>query len=152
MNDENENVKIIETQGSNQNEENLVAVDDNQETLNLEKANPELEFDDQAEGIQPSKKKSIILSNLPTMRNDLINDISEEQIKRREELEKIQLRKTQANLFEKYLNDTGIASAFELIFSEMITKKIPSENHFTYTAGRLRQIGREIEIIKQKNK
>jgi hypothetical protein len=152
MNDENQNVKIIETQGSNQNEENLVAVDDNQETLNLEKANPELEFDDQAEGIQPSKKKSIILSNLPTMRNDLINDISEDQIKRREELEKIQLRKTQANLFEKYLSDTGIASAFELIFSEMITKKIPSENHFTYTAGRLRQIGREIEIIKQKNK
>jgi len=62
-------------------------------------------------------------------------------------------KKAKANIFEKYINDTGIASAFELIFSEIIYKKIAVEDHYTYAAGRLRQIGREIELIKQvKNK
>ena len=78
--------------------------------------------------------------------------ISEEQFKRREELEKVCIRKTQANMFEKYLSDTGIAGAFELLFSELITKKIPAEDHYIYAAGRLRQIGREVESIKNKNK
>ena len=67
-------------------------------------------------------------------------------------MEKVKLRKTQANTFEKYVNDTGIASAFQLIFSEIITKKIPIEDHYTYTAGRLRQIGRELDEINLKNK
>jgi protein-tyrosine phosphatase len=73
-----------------------------------------------------------------------------ESKKRREELEKIKLRKTQANIFEKYLNDTGINTVFQLIFSEIIVKKIPVEDHFSYTAGRLRQISREIDEIKYK--
>lgn len=149
MNDDNENKNITQTQGSNKNEENL---ENNQiqETLNLQKNNLELEFDDYNEGIQPSKKKSIILSNLPKINNDINSYMCEKKFNRIEELEKIELRKAQASLFEKYLGDTGISSAFELIFSEMLTKKIPSENHFTYTAGRLRQIAREIETIKQK--
>lgn len=149
MNDDNENKNITQTQGSNKNEENL---ENNQiqETLNLQKNNLELEFDDYNEGIQPSKKKSIILSNLPKINNDINSEMCEKKLNRIEELEKIELRKAQASLFEKYLGDTGISSAFELIFSEMLTKKIPSENHFTYTAGRLRQIAREIETIKQK--
>lgn len=151
MNDDNENKKITQDQGSNKTEEYL---ENNQiqDALNLQKNNLELEFDDYSEGIQPSNKKSIILSNLPKINNEINSDICEKQLNRIEELEKIQLRKTQASLFEKYLSDTGISSAFELIFSEMLTKKIPSENHFTYTAGRLRQIAREIETIKQKNK
>jgi protein-tyrosine phosphatase len=85
-------------------------------------------------------------------RNEKINKKIIKQISSREELEKVKLRKTQANTFEKYVNDTGIASAFQLIFSEIITKKIPIEDHYTYTAGRLRQIGRELDEINLKNK
>jgi hypothetical protein len=125
---------------------------DNDENNNLEKTYQEELVFDENEEIQPAKKGSIMLMNKPTNDRDSTPDYSEIQIKRREEIEKIQIRKTQANLFEKYLNDTGINSAFELIFSEMITKKIPCEDHYSYSAGRLRQIGREIEILRQKNK
>ena len=71
---------------------------------------------------------------------------------RRENLDKIELRKIQANAFENYINETGISTAFQLIFSELITKKIPVENYYTYTASRLREIGRELEEIKARRK
>jgi hypothetical protein len=48
-------------------------------------------------------------------------------------------------MFERYINDTGISSAFQLIFTELITKNINTDDYFTYAAGRLRQIGREIK-------
>lgn len=67
---------------------------------------------------------------------------------RRQQLNQIELRQIQANAFENYINDTGISSAFQLIFSELITKKIPVENYYTYTASRLREIGRELDEIK----
>ena len=72
----------------------------------------------------------------------------EENNKKREDLDKITLRKTQAQSFEKYIYETGISNAFQLIFSELIIKKIPMENYFSYTASRLRQIGREFDEIK----
>jgi hypothetical protein len=75
------------------------------------------------------------------------NDLNSSQ-GRRENLDKIQLRKIQANAFENYINETGISTAFQLIFSELITKKIPVENYYTYTASRLREIGRELDEIK----
>ena len=79
------------------------------------------------------------------------NDLNSSQ-GRRENLDKIQLRKIQANAFENYINETGISTAFQLIFSELITKKIPVENYYTYTASRLREIGRELEEIKARRK
>jgi hypothetical protein len=54
------------------------------------------------------------------------------------------------NKYEKYLNDSGLPIAFQLIYSEIISKHIQPENFFTYTAMRLRQIGKEIEEMKQK--
>ncbi len=74
------------------------------------------------------------------------------KLTRREEIENIKLRKTQANTFDNYVNDTGISSAFQLIFAEIISKKIPIEDHFSYAAGRLRAIGRDIDDITLKNK
>jgi hypothetical protein len=57
----------------------------------------------------------------------------EERRKKREaELSK------QVSLFEKYIEDSGLTSAFQLIFAEIITKKIPPNNVFTYAAMRLR--------------
>jgi hypothetical protein len=49
-----------------------------------------------------------------------------------------EMKKLQAQYFEKYINETGIAIAFQLIFSELITKKIPVSDYYTYTAKRLR--------------
>jgi len=48
-------------------------------------------------------------------------------------------------VFEKYITETGIAKAFQLIFSELIIKKINTEDFYSYAAGRLRQLGRELQ-------
>jgi hypothetical protein len=76
--------------------------------------------------------------------NEESNNI-EEINKNRENLDKISIRKAQAQAFEKYIYETGISNTFQLIFSELIIKKIPMENYFTYTASRLRQFGRELD-------
>ena len=51
---------------------------------------------------------------------------------------------------EEYLNESGLSLAFNIIFAELISKKILPENFFTYTAMRLTQIGKEIEGLKTK--
>ncbi len=48
-------------------------------------------------------------------------------------------------MFEKYITDTGIGKAFQLIFTELITKKINTEDYYSYAAGRLRQLARELQ-------
>lgn len=53
-------------------------------------------------------------------------------------------RRKQIAAFEKYLSETGIAASFQLIFSEIIAKRIPNSNVFQYAAMRLRQVGSEI--------
>ena len=50
------------------------------------------------------------------------------------------------NLIEEY----GIPMAFNVIFSELISKQIMPENFFTYTSLRLKELGREIEGLKVK--
>lgn len=57
----------------------------------------------------------------------------------------------QAGLFDQYLEDSGLAMAFQLIYTEIITKKVEPGNVFTYTAMRLRQIGKEIAHMLPKN-
>ena len=57
----------------------------------------------------------------------------------------------QLQMFEKYLEESGITMAFQLIFAEILTKKIEPNNVFTYTAMRLRQIGKEIAHLLPKN-
>ena len=46
--------------------------------------------------------------------------------------------------FEKYVEASGIAKIFQIIFAEVVTKKIEPANVFAYTAMRLRQIGKEV--------
>ena len=79
------------------------------------------------------------------------NNYDYEQNKR-DILEKIEIRKQQADLVEKYIYETGIGTSFQIIFSELISKKIPVENYFAYTASRLRQIGREKENLDRQKK
>jgi len=50
------------------------------------------------------------------------------------------------------LENTGITSAFQLIFSELILKNIAPENHFSYAVTRLKEINREIKILKNVKK
>ena len=51
-------------------------------------------------------------------------------------------------MFKKYLEQTGIAMAFQVIFAEILDKKVDEQKVFTYTASRLRQIGEDLEKIK----
>ena len=76
-------------------------------------------------------------------------NMSEEKRRRIAEAEALRKKRegelgAQVALFEKYIEDSGLTSSFQLIFGEIITKKIPKNNVFTYTAMRLRQIGSEI--------
>lgn len=72
--------------------------------------------------------------------------------KRREELDRMSLRNVQADMFEKYIYETGISTAFQLIFSELITKKIPVENYYDYTVTRLKEFGEEFDKMKSQKK
>ena len=51
-------------------------------------------------------------------------------------------------MFKKYLEQTGIAMAFQVIFAEILDKKVEEHKVYAYTAMRLRQIGEDLEKIK----
>eukprot|EP00831_Metopus_contortus_P025716 TRINITY_DN22088_c0_g1_i2.p2 TRINITY_DN22088_c0_g1~~TRINITY_DN22088_c0_g1_i2.p2 ORF type:complete len:130 (-),score=49.12 TRINITY_DN22088_c0_g1_i2:70-459(-) len=81
----------------------------------------------------------------------------EEKVEEKEEeldpetKEKIEKEK-QAKMFEKYLDESGLSLAFKAIFSEILSKKIPSDQVFGYTAMRLRQLEEEISKVEQESK
>ena len=78
--------------------------------------------------------------------------IDSELLKKQKEILRInQERKTeQYKQVEEYINETGLDIAFNIIFAELISKQILPENFFTYTAMRLKQIGKEIEGMNTK--
>lgn len=57
----------------------------------------------------------------------------------------------QVQVFEKYLEESGLTLAFQTVFAEILSKKIEPANVFTYTAMRLRQIGKEIAHLLPKS-
>jgi hypothetical protein len=59
--------------------------------------------------------------------------------------------KEKVDEFQKYLSESGLPEAFELIFSELISKGIKQENFYSYTAMRLRQIGKEVDELKSES-
>ena len=65
---------------------------------------------------------------IPTENNNPPNEYNYEQNKK-EIMEKIEIRKQQADLVDKYIHETGIGTSFQMIFSELISKKIPVENY-----------------------
>jgi len=67
-------------------------------------------------------------------------------------LTEAEIRKKLADTYQKYIDDTGLALAFKVIFAEILTKKIPEENIFSYTVSRLRQIGNDISYIQNAKK
>ena len=75
-----------------------------------------------------------------------VEGITEEGLRnsqRKEDKLDKQVRK-QINRFEKYLEDSGIAVAFEVIYTEILEKHIEPDKMFVYAATRLRQIGKEV--------
>ncbi len=47
-------------------------------------------------------------------------------------------------MFERYLEESGLSAAFRAIFSEVLSKKVPTEQVFAYAATRLRQLEAEL--------
>ena len=52
--------------------------------------------------------------------------------------------------FDVYMEETGLTLSMQLIFSELISKKIKKKDIFEYVAKRLRQIGVEKGYYKSK--
>ena len=63
-----------------------------------------------------------------------------------------QIHKTEQKTkkIENLIEECGIPMAFNVIFSELISKQIMPENFFTYTSLRLKELGQEIEGLKVK--
>ena len=57
----------------------------------------------------------------------------------------------QAKKIENRIEESGLPMAFNVIFSELISKQIMPENFFTYTSLRLKEIGKEIQGLKDKD-
>ncbi len=115
------------------------------------------------------EKENINENNINTENNEnIINNESKQNINssqnniqpennydyeknKKEIMEKIEIRKYQADAVEKYINETGIGTAFQVIFSELLSKNIQTDQYYEYTASRLRQIGREKAALNRKN-
>ncbi len=55
------------------------------------------------------------------------------------------LKPRQAEIFDLYLKESGLGLAFKIILEEILMKKIPNDQVFTYAATRLRQFEKETE-------
>ena len=72
------------------------------------------------------------------------DDIINESKKKKQDIEQ------QNKKLENAIEEAGLPMAFNVIFSELISKQILPENFFTYTSLRLKEIGKEIEGLKVK--
>lgn len=52
-------------------------------------------------------------------------------------------------MLKKYVEESGIEAAFQLISMEVVSEEIPEEEIFKYTARRLREIGKDFKKIEQ---
>ena len=150
---QNENNEIMSSEVKKSNEEGVEESENvNNTNQNLESQN--LNNEGQNENIQNQQDNTNNNGNEVKEGENNVpaeNNYDYEQNKK-EIMEKIEIRKQQADTVEKYIYETGIGTSFQIIFSELISKKIPVENYYTYTASRLRQIGREKEALDRRNK
>ena len=130
-----EKEKENENQNENHNENengNTINVKNNEENQNNENNESKQELPSDKINIEPE------------------NNYDYEKNKK-EIMEKIEIRKFQADAVEKYINETGIGTAFQIIFSELLSKNIQTDQYYEYTASRLRQFGREKAALIRKN-
>ena len=150
---QNENNEIMSSEVKKSNEEG-VEESENVNNINQNLESQNLNNEGQNENIQNQQDNTNNNGNEVKEGENNVpaeNNYDYEQNKK-EIMEKIEIRKQQADTVEKYIYETGIGTSFQIIFSELISKKIPVENYYTYTASRLRQIGREKEALDRRNK
>lgn len=94
--------------------------------------------------VSPQKAKKTVLNNIKEEKDeDLTTSVQANN--KKEKLAKDYDR------LKDYINESGLSLAFNIIFSELITKQIAEENFFTYTAMRLKEIGKELDKIPNEN-
>ena len=150
---QNENNEIMSSEVKKSNEEG-VEESENVNNINQNLESQNLNNEGQNENIQNQQDNTNNNGNEVKEGENNVpaeNNYDYEQNKK-EIMEKIEIRKQQADTVEKYIYETGIGTSFQIIFSELISKKIPVENYYIYTASRLRQIGREKEALDRRNK
>ena len=81
-----------------------------------------------------------------TLKKHLENGVNEEHLRKNQRKDDDMERKIgkQSRRFQKYLEESGLPAAFQVIYTEILEKKIEPDKVFTYVAVRLRQIGREV--------
>ena len=89
------------------------------------------------------KKENGILKN----NNNVTNNSSNEKNHIKKEQEPTPEDHQNAHAFLQYIDESGLPEAFQLIFAELIAKKINTQNYFSYVGMRLRQIGKEINDL-----
>lgn len=92
-----------------------------------------------------AKKENTILKN-NINNNNVNNNNNNNNIKKVYEPTPEDLEN--ANAFLQYIDESGLPEAFQLIFAELVSKKINPQNYFSYVGMRLRQIGKEINDLK----
>ena len=70
-----------------------------------------------------------------------------EEAEAAEKNQKDEIVRREVKALEKYLQDTGLHMAFQVIYTEILQKKIDSQHAFAYIAMRLRQIGKEVHEL-----
>ena len=95
----------------------------------------------------PDEKQAeaVMEAEPPEQPNDSFHEEEKEVEKEEEVSEEVrEERMKNVGRFEQYVESSGIAKVFQIVFAEILTKKIEPANVFAYTAMRLRQIGKEI--------
>ena len=93
--------------------------------------------------VKKIKRRSSDISKeekLPDLEKEKLDDIKKKKAENEQ----------QVKLIESTIEECGLPMAFNVIFSELVSKQIMPENFFTYTSLRLKEIGKEIEALKDK--
>ena len=99
-------------------------------------------------GMSKSKNKR----NKDKMTKEKNYNFDKQNEEENDELKKEKLEKEQKfKNIENTIEESGLPMAFNVIFSELISKQIMPENYFTYTSLRLKEIGKEIQGLKDKD-
>lgn len=90
--------------------------------------------------------------NLENFDSSLVESVENNSIINNQPKDKEKDKKPRpSDQFTQYLENTGVSMAFQIIFAEILSKNVPSDSVYGYTAMRLRQIGAELNKIQQVN-
>ncbi|CAD8061479.1 unnamed protein product [Paramecium sonneborni] len=100
-----------------------------------------------------SNKNPIMQDNAQT-NNSLIKENDSKVVNNKSQVQQLteEQKQQQMDQFKKFLQQTGISDAFQVIFAEIIDKKLKEEDSYKYTADRLREIGKGLSTEQMKAK